>query len=323
MSLPFLQGRRLRWLIASIIFAALSYLAFSLWVGWREVLAAFAAVGAMGVLAALGLSLMNYGLRFLRWQGFLAALGHPMPMPSSGLIYLAGFALTTTPGKAGELLRGVFLKQHGIPYTNSTAAFLSERLSDLVAIVLLALIGATLYPQGGVLLWSGVAAVLLGLLLLTRAHQLLPWAERLSLRKDRLAQAAFHLIHLLSKARACHRPRLLLWATALSLSAWAAEAYAFYLILGWLGLEVSMPFAFSIYALSMLAGALSFLPGGLGGAEAVMVSLLLWAGMPEPGAVAATLIIRLATLWFAVALGILSLMLGRVRLTTVEQGQTA
>lgn len=323
MSIPFFEGRRLRWLIASITLAALGYLAFSLWGGWREVLTAFAAVGTMGVLVALGLSLMNYGLRFLRWQGYLAALGHPMPIMSSSLIYLAGFALTTTPGKAGEMLRGVFLKQHGMPYTHSTAAFLSERLSDLAAIVLLALLGATLYPQGGVLLWMGAAVVLLGLLLLTRAHHLMPWAERLSTREGRLAQAAFHLIHLLSKARACHRPSLLLWATALSLIAWAAEAYAFYLILSWIGLEVSISFAFSVYALSMLAGALSFLPGGLGGAEAIMVGLLLWAGMPEAEAIAATLIIRLATLWFAVALGALSLMLGRARLATSEQGQTA
>lgn len=43
--------------------------------------------------------------------------------------------------KAGELLRGIFLKTRGMPYKQSTAAFLSERLSDLVAVVLLAMLG--------------------------------------------------------------------------------------------------------------------------------------------------------------------------------------
>jgi uncharacterized protein (TIRG00374 family) len=59
----------------------------------------------------------------------------------------------------------------------------------------------------------------------------------------------------------------------------------------------------------MLAGALSFMPGGLGGAEVVMAGLLIVAGMAESQAIAATVIIRLSTLWFAVALGAIALML--------------
>ena len=57
----------------------------------------------------------------------------------------------------------------------------------------------------------------------------------------------------------------------------------------------------------MLAGALSFLPGGLGGAEAIMISLLVLKGMTMPAAIAATVFIRLATLWFAVLIGLLAL----------------
>jgi len=53
----------------------------------------------------------------------------------------------------------------------------------------------------------------------------------------------------------------------------------------------------------MLAGAVSFMPGGLGGAEAAMTALLVTSNVDMPQAVAATVIIRLATLWFAVLLG--------------------
>ncbi len=49
--------------------------------------------------------------------------------------------------------------------------------------------------------------------------------------------------------------------------------------------------------------ALSFMPGGLGGAEAVMVALLMWKGVPSADAIAATVLIRLTTLWFAVGIG--------------------
>jgi uncharacterized protein (TIRG00374 family) len=89
----------------------------------------------------------------------------------------------------------------------------------------------------------------------------------------------------------------------LSVAAWSAEGLAFHWILGWMGAEIPLAFSLFVYATAMLAGALSFMPGGLGGAEAVMVALLMWKGMPAADAVAATVLIRLATLWFAVALG--------------------
>jgi len=305
-----LQGHNLYALIGSIAAAALSYLAFSIWGGWREVLAAFGSVGTVGVLIALALSLVNYSLRFARWQLYLSALGHSMPTVPSGLIYIAGFALTTTPAKAGEMLRGVFLKVRGMPYTQSTAAFLSERLSDLVAIVLLSLIGILLYPQGSISLMVGVMGIGIAMLLLSRKNWLIGLTEKMNQRTGRTARVIHKLLLLLVEACCCHTPRLLLSATVLSLVAWSAEAYAFHLILHWMGSEVSIPFAFSVYALAMLAGAVSFLPGGMGGAEAVMVGLLIWAGMPEAQAVAATVIIRLATLWFAVALGGMVLILG-------------
>lgn len=322
MSSTLLAERRLHGLIVSIAIAALGYLAFMLWGGWRDVLAAFGSVGLGGVAVALALSLVNYGLRFVRWQMYLGALGHAVAYAPSAVIYLAGFSLTTTPGKAGEMLRGLFLKSRGIPYTHSTAAFVSERLSDLLAIVVLCLFGMTLYSHGGVIVAVGGGAVGSGFLLLSSTHVLTNVSERLANRSGRVARFGHHLLTMIIEARRCHRSPLLAMATALSLVAWSAEAYGFYLILNWMGLEVGLTVAFSVYALSMLAGALSFLPGGLGGAEAVMVGLLLAAGAPEGQAIAATIIIRVATLWFAVALGVTALVWGSRMLHQPESTTT-
>jgi uncharacterized protein (TIRG00374 family) len=63
----------------------------------------------------------------------------------------------------------------------------------------------------------------------------------------------------------------------------------------------------------MLVGALSFLPGGLGGTEASMVALLMLNNVAQSQAVAATVLIRLATLWFAVALGVIALSMAERR----------
>lgn len=299
----FLAGWRYRAVILSVVLSALAYLGFSLWGGWREVGAALAKVGVLGALIALLMSLLNYGLRFVRWQMYLSAMEHPVPWAASFRIYLAGFALTTTPGKAGEALRGVLLKPWGVPYAKSFAAFFSERLSDLLAVVLLALVGSLLYPQARPMIVAGVLLMLMAYGLLSQRVLIERLAIRLPQQGGRLVGLARHLLHVLLEAQRCHRPSLLMGASLLSLIAWGAEALAFYWILKWMGADIPIAFAVFVYALSMLAGALSFMPGGLGGAEAVMVALLVWKGMPNADAVAATLLIRLATLWFAVGIG--------------------
>ena len=307
MSEPLLKRHHITGLVVSVVGAVAVYLGISIWGGRQEVAASFALIGWGGLAVALALSLVNYGLRFARWQSYLAALGHPINTRTSGLIYVAGFALTTTPGKAGEMLRSVFLKTHGVGFRKSTAAFLSERLSDMVAIVLLALVGAGAYPQSGVLQITGIALIGCSLLFLTQAQ----YIDKLAARLWGWAGRGMNLLSsLLKEARACHTAPMLAKATLLGVAGWAAEAYAFYLILQWMGVEVGMGFAFSVFALGMLGGALSFMPGGIGGTEAVMIAMLLWAGVSEAQAVAATVIIRLTTLWFAVGLGGLVLLFG-------------
>src|SRR5690606_6097435 len=130
--------------------------------GWQAVSDAVMKVGVAGIFIALLMSSANYGLRFLRWQSYLRAVDHPIDWKPSLQIYLAGFALTTTPGKAGEALRGVLLKPLGVPYPQSFAAFFSERLSDLFGVVLLSLFGLSLYPDARPIIAVGMILVLVG-----------------------------------------------------------------------------------------------------------------------------------------------------------------
>lgn len=318
-SVNYLDGWRLRALIFSIVAAVAGYLAFSLWGGWADVVAAFVTIGLSGTLLVLAMSLVNYGLRFVRWQIYLGQLGYTVNWVPSLRIYLAGFALTTTPGKAGEAFRGVLLKKRGVPFPATFAAFISERLSDLVAVVLLTLVGLAQYPQARAIVLAGVVGIVVVLICLSSQKMLDKLYEWASTRDGKLMGLVVHACETLGRARECHNPRVLAAATLLSVIAWGAEAMAFYWVLGWLGADISLSFAIFVYALSMLAGALSFLPGGLGSAEAVMVSLLVIKGMATPAAVAATVFIRLATLWFAVVIGLLALICSRHGETTTER----
>jgi uncharacterized protein (TIRG00374 family) len=157
-----------RHLAMAMALAAAGYLGVALWGGWSEMIAAARRVGMAGICAALALSLLNYYLRFVRWQLYLRALGYRIPSRVSAPIYFGGFALTVTPGKAGEMMRSVLLKKHGVPYAQSIAAFMSERLSDLLAIMLLALCGLYTYPRASLAVLAAASIGAFALVLLSR-----------------------------------------------------------------------------------------------------------------------------------------------------------
>ena len=160
----------------------------------------------------------------------------------------------------------------------SIAAFFAERLSDLLSVVILAAVG----------LWAYAAA-----------------------RPQRWAQLLIKLCEIVLHFRRCFSLPAMGMGLALGVVAWFAEGLGFWWLLLALDHPLPLSTAVFIYAFAMLVGALSFLPGGLGGSEAAMVALLSLNGFPEASAVSATLICRLATLWFAVGLG--ALFLGRRR----------
>jgi uncharacterized protein (TIRG00374 family) len=309
-----LSGWRFRALLFTVLLSALGYLAFSLWGGWREVVAAIQRVGFAGTAIALALSLVNYGLRFVRWQKFLALLGHRVHTPESLRIYIAGFGLTILPGKVGEAIRSVFLKQHGVSYPESLAVFFSDQFSNLISMLLLVTIGLWAYPQAQPVVVM-LAAIIVAVLVVLQQTGWLQALEVFAVNRlpVKLGKLVSHGIEIVLHSGRCFKLPMLLQGMALGLVAWGAEGVAFYYIMHILGSDMPLQVALFIYAFSMLVGALSFLPGGLGGTEATMVALLMLNNVAQSQAVAATVLIRLATLWFAVALGVIALSIAERR----------
>jgi len=111
--------------------------------------------------------------------------------------------------------------------------------------------------------------------------------------------------NMLTDTSALLRPRVLLGGILLGGLPWIGEGVAMYVLFDALGAEaIALHEAILIHAAATLFGAVTFLPGGLGGHEAASVSLSLLYGATQAQAVVATVMIRLLTLWFAVGLGI-------------------
>ncbi|ABM38796.1 lysylphosphatidylglycerol synthase transmembrane domain-containing protein [Polaromonas naphthalenivorans] len=251
-------------------------------------------------LQAAGLCLLNYGLRGLRWRLWMAHHGRHFGLLQGLRLYLAGYAFTPTPGNVGEAARGLMLAHRPLGARQSLAIFGAERLADLLCLLLLCLPAAVWAWEQGVL--QRAPAWLTGLLLAGALAALLAAGALLRFRHALLGRFGW-----LRDAWACLSVRPLVWFS-LSLAAWAAQGVAVWLICRDMGLSLGLPTATGFYAVAMVGGALSALPAGLGGTEALLTGLLVLHGAGAGDALGMTVMIRLLTLWLAVAIGVLALL---------------
>lgn len=259
---------------------------------------------------ALGLTLFNYTLRFFKWHFYLGQVGvKDYPLRSSARLFVGGFPLAVTPGKVGEILKAVWVNREcGIPTAAGVAVVAAERISDGLAVLALSTLGVIAFPQ----YWpafASILALLVGIILVSQirplALGLLKLGERLPLARRFIPDLrAFYEGSFL-----LFRPKATFLAVCLGAISWLGEGIGFYLILLGLGNPPGWALlsnAVFILAFSTVVGAVSTLPGGLGAAEASIAGMLvLLAALDNGAAAAATLLIRFATLWFGVALGLL------------------
>ncbi|MGH2343677.1 MAG: lysylphosphatidylglycerol synthase transmembrane domain-containing protein, partial [Chloroflexota bacterium] len=272
------------------------------------------------------LTLWNYALRFAKWHLYLRTLRIPASLADSLGIFLCGLSMAITPGKVGELLKSVLLRRRvGTPLSVSAPVIFAERLTDGLAMMGLAATGLILYQQAVrpmLVLLAVFAAAIVVVQLPASRDRVLPWLQK----HPRLVQRAESIGQIYRSARLLLAPPLLAAAVAIGLLSWSGECAAFYLVLHGLGFSggwnLLIQAAF-VLAVSTLVGSASLLPGGLGTAEGSAAALLIavsHAGLTD--AIAATLIIRLCTLWFGVAVGCTALFVYRHRFDLSWKGIT-
>jgi uncharacterized protein (TIRG00374 family) len=304
-----LRSTLLTWktLISGILALAVVF-AFGVYARPQELARALESFDYRYLVPVLALALSNYLVRFARWQYLLEVVGIRIGRRRSLGIFFSGLAMSVTPGKLGELFKCLMLKREvGARYSRTIPVVVNERLTDLVAIVLLAAVGVARYPAGRVVFAGGLAVVVAIIVLLAASPQfvdrLAPWLTGRWAREG-VAESAQETARTFAFLLAA---RTFVVAVVFALVAWFCECLAFWLVfpgLHWHG--VSLPAATAVYATATLAGAISLLPGGLAVTEGTMVALLAVLAVPRGTAVAATLIIRACTLWFAVILGVIS-----------------
>lgn len=263
----------------------------------------------------LGLTLFNYFWRYIKWQYYLRQLEIHIHWLKSLLIFLSGLSMAITPGKVGELLKSYLLKSTtGVPVSRTSPIIVAERLTDGIAMIGLALAGLILYRSGWELLLAlfipGIAVILI---IQNRqlSMTLLGFGERMPI----VSRIAHQIRTFYESSYTLFQWRPLLIAILIGLISWSGECGALFFVYAGLGIAVSVDLfikSMFILAVSSLVGSVSGLPGGLGTADGSMVGLTRLLITPSKAiAGAATLLIRLCTLWFGLGLGVIALILFR------------
>ena len=312
-------------IVFPIFLAAAAYLVLLTYGHVNDLGAALKSFRLVYVVPVIALALANYGLRFARWHYYLRRCELNVPLRESVAVYFSGFAMSITPARVGELLKCVLLRDEaGVKMSVSVPVVVADRVSDVVAVCLLVAAGTVRYSvaRGASLLAIGATV------LIVAALGYSPWVAGAATRvfRRRFARGSEASTVVAQEAAGVFavllRGRPLLVGIALGVFAWFAECTALYVVLGGLGSTTVTLYAVTfVYALSTLGGALSLLPGGLGVTEFGMTALLVLFGVARNTAVAAVLIVRLCTLWFAAALGLVVYLLHRRRVARLRSAK--
>jgi uncharacterized membrane protein YbhN (UPF0104 family) len=304
-----------RGLVLTLLFAIGVFAALSVAGDVRALGQSLAHFHVPALVLALSLVLGNYALRFLRWQYYLRTLGVSVDNPLSLLVFLAGFVMSVTPGKMGEVFKSFLLHEYrGISISRTASAVVAERLLDLVALVFLVSLAGFLFPSGLVVAGLGGLLVLVIVLLCT----VRPLGELLLARLPKggpIGRLTPRLREAYGALQELTRVGPFTVGAVYATLGWSMECLATWCVISGFGQrDMGLSGASFSYAAGTLAGALAMLPGGLGVAELGMSSLFRVAdpNMSLATAAAATILVRLCTLWFGVALGGFSLLLLRV-----------
>lgn len=290
-----------------VVAAVTLYACTALYLGWDSIREQVQRFPGLLLAAMAGLSLVNYLLRYWRWEIYLKDLDCPLPRRHSLGLYFAAYVMVITPGKIGEVFKaGIMREKHGISLAKGIPVVLAERIYDFLAVLILACLGVFFWPGTFAGLTTGLVAagtVPVALYLFRnpaiRSRLLAKLGQAPVLRHHALT-----LDESLTSLGILLRPAQMGFSLVLTVLAWLAECLGLWLACRGLDFALTVPEATFTYAAGTLVGSLSFLPGGLGGTEATIIFLLRDLTVDLASAATVAFLVRLFTLWLAVLIGL-------------------
>jgi len=289
-----------------IIFAVTLYAIFIIYSSFDQTVQIISSFPFVLFIIMLFFAFVNYLVRFVKWEYLLRRIDVRISFLTSFLCFFSGFSMTLTPAKSGELIKPWLLTRLGYDPGHIAPVVLIERVTDLFGMIFLLLVSAAFLGIGivpGILL----CITLILLVFLIQNDRFVGWLRDRISKSNHVSRFLPIFDTLMYSTRILSGPGSLLAGVLLSSVSWFFECLCLSLALEGLGYPVHIMVSVFVFASSTLAGLLVMIPGGLGATEGLMTVLITAEKVPLDAAVSATLLTRVATLWFAVGLGMVAL----------------
>ena len=249
---------------------------------------------------------LSWVIVFFRWHFLLKNSNIIIPKKENFKIYMAGFAMSVTPGKVGELIKSQFLKsKYGVSRKNTLPIIISEYFYHMVGVLVVSILGVYYFEFSLYIIILTSALIITTLTIISSETFFKKFVNLISkrnfLKKYVSPISDSHII--LKKST---RGKIFIISSGLSIAFWLTEVLIVYFV--FLSFNI-LNFEFfkiaAIYTTSLILGMLSFLPMGVGVVEGSLAGFLNYEGIDISIALTLVILIRIFTRWYGVLVGLI------------------
>ena len=244
----------------------------------------------------------------IKWHFLLKNCELDVPLTKSIAVFFAGIAFEITPGQIGTLMKSQILKTScNIPRTKTVPIVVVEKMYDLIGAILASIIGI-------VSLGIDFYLIIIAILFLAVIFFFMYYRPASEIFFKRITKTKFfskHVDNITEFHTIIQKSTHVKVATIcilLSVTYWFIISIAVYYVLMAFDVNVlDYLTILAIYTTSILLGAISFIPGGIGVTEGSISGLFTLNGIDISTALILSVMIRVFTLWYSVGVGFISL----------------
>jgi len=257
----------------------------------------------------IGLMILSLFIRSFIQRIFLIDIGLNLSIKENFRLYLSGLSMIITPLGSGTIIKShIIKKNYDISASRSMPVILFERFHDFLAISVVIVVSLfVVYSIESLVIIVISFSLILSFLFLLKGKKLsivlnvltskIPFFRN---RFEITSDFNESLIKIFSK-------KTFVTAVLLTLTSTFIEGFVVYL--GFLAFDINFGYleTVQIYYTSLLTGALSLIPGGIGITEGSFLGLLLKNGLDTSLATSIIIFTRLSVIWFVTSIGIIVL----------------
>ena len=244
----------------------------------------------------------------VRWQILLKKNNINIPIKKSFLLFLGGMSMSITPGHVGELIKSQLIKTiYNIPRTKTAPIIFVEKFYDLTGAIIASIIGIIILGMDISIILISVS-ILIVIIFLIYYRPIFEFILKRVTKTKFFSKYSENISDSYEIVRNSTTPQISSISFGLSILYWIIISVAVHFILLSFGIEsISILKTISIYSSSVIIGAISFIPGGLGITEGSLIGLFSLEGIDISLALILSVMIRILTMWYSVSIGFICL----------------